>query len=313
MRFVHHEQHSLEQIKNIESWLFTNESSVSEALFVATQLVTQGSDHADKCLRFLESKISHADALNYLRRLRALSDFIQSLECFEDVKHDEALVSRLYETDGYFFARGGRYPEKLLVLFTTVYNNFEISNVAIYALLKQFGVSVLILKDCTYFHYLKGVAGLGLDIYSLTQSISKLASANRISEIYISGFSSGGYASLYTSLLMPCSGYLGFSIATDMSAGSPLFSWIKNDARKQINQAHLINLRNLADARSDHVKTDIYFGEKSSVDKAHALNMSGVPKCKIISVENSEHHTIAALIERRKFADCIRNLLFQPG
>jgi hypothetical protein len=178
-------------------------------------------------------------------------------------------------------------------------------------LLKEFGVSVLILKDCTYSNYLNGVSGLGPDIPSLTQGIAALANENHISRIYLTGFSSGGYSSLYVSFLLPCSGYAGFSILTDLSKGSPIDpgTFFSNNSRDNTDEAYLINLRNLADATNDRVRRQIFFGEDSAVDTAHAKNMEGVPNLRTIKVKKTGHHTVAALIEKRRFYDCLRNLL----
>jgi hypothetical protein len=315
MRFVNPEQHSLEQIANIERTVSGNDMrsvSLNDALFFATQLVLHGSLLATGFLRSLTPQVRHPDALTYLHKLRHQLAFIQSLKHLREVKEDQVLVSKLYEPEGYVFSSGAKHPEKLIVVFTTMFNNFQISNVALYALLKEFGVSSLILKDCTYSNYLNGVSGLGTNIHSLAQGISALAREDNISEIYLMGFSSGGYSSLYASFLLPCSGYTGFSLLTDLSKGShidpgPFFS---TKSRDSTNEAYLINLRNLADATNDRVKRQIFFGADSAMDTAHAKNMDGVPNLQTIKVKNCGHDTVAALIERRKFYTCIRNLLF---
>lgn len=222
-------------------------------------------------------------------------------------------MSKLYETDGYFFSKGAQHPEKLLVIFTTMYNNFQISNVVLYALLKEFGVSVLMLKDCSYFNFLNGVTGLGTDINAVVNGISALASENNISELYLTGFSSGGYSSLYASLLLPCSGYLGFSVMTDLSKGSSLFpgKFFTDDVRKQIDERHLINLRVLADATNDRVSRELFFGADIESEGAHALNMAGLSNLKTTKVEDCRHQTVKTLIENGAFSDCLRDLLFQ--
>jgi hypothetical protein len=222
-------------------------------------------------------------------------------------------MAKLYEIDGFFFSKGSSRPEKLLVVFTTMFNNFRISNAVLYALLKEFGVSVLILKDCTYFNFLNGVSGLGTNICSLAKGISALASENHISEIFITGFSSGGYASLYASLLLPCSGYLGFSVPTDLSGGSRLFpgKYFRDEVRREIDDKDLINLRTLAEAVNDHVPREIVFGELSISDAAHASSMAGLANFKITTLEKCGHQTVGALIENHAFLDCLRKLLFQ--
>jgi hypothetical protein len=281
------------------------------AMFIATQIVMQGSDHAAGKIQRLRAGLNHPDALNYVDRLCRQLDFIQNFKFWPDVKNDNALMLKLYETEGFFFSKGTRYPQKLLVVFTTMFNNFSISNALLYALIKELDVSVLILKDCTYFNFLNGISGLGTDIYSITKAISSLAKEHHISEIFVTGFSSGGYASLYASFLLPCAGYLGLSVLTDFSRESTLFpgKYFKDEVRQKIDKKYLLNLRNLADSTNDRVPREIVFGESSAVDAAHASNMAGLPNLKIRKL-NSGHQTVGALIEDHTLLDCFRKLLF---
>ena len=283
----------------------------SMALFAATHIVMHGFDHAEEIIQRLRSNLNHPDAAVYLDELYRHLDFIKALTFWPHVKNDQALVSKLYETDGFFFAKGSSYPHKLLVVFTTMFNNFRISNALLYAMIKELGVSTLILKDCTYFNFLNGVSGLGTDIYSITRAISSLTREHHISEIFVTGFSSGGYASLYASFLLPCAGYLGLSVPTDMSRESTLFpgKYFKDEVRNKIDEKYLINLRVLAESTNDRVSREIVFGEKSAGDAAHASNMAGLPNLKITKL-SSGHQTVGALIEDHAFLDCFRKLLF---
>src|SRR5690349_21111140 len=152
------------------------------AFFVATQIVMHGSDHSEEIIHRFRLGSKHPDALKYVDKLCKQLEFIKSLKFWPQVKSDHGLISKLYETEGFFFAKGSKYPHKLLVVFTTMFNNFRISNALLYAMIKELDVSVLILKDCTYFNFLNGVAGLGTDISSITQAISSLAREHEICE-----------------------------------------------------------------------------------------------------------------------------------
>jgi hypothetical protein len=315
VRFLSRDQHSIEQRAFVEQLSARiNSLPPPMAFFVATQIVMHGSDHAEEIIQRLRRSLKHPDAVDYVDKLCKQLDFIKALRFWPHVKNDRALVSKLYETNGFFFSKGSRHPHKLLVVFTTMFNNFRISNALLYAMIKELDVSTLILKDCTYFNFLNGVSGLGTDISSITQAISSIASEHHISEIFVTGFSSGGYASLYATFLLPCAGYLGFSVQTDLSRQSTLFpgKYFKDEVRNKIDEKHLINLRALAESTKDRVPRQIVFGEKSAVDAAHAFNMAGVPNLKITKL-NSGHQTVGALIEDRALLDWFRKLLFQTG
>jgi hypothetical protein len=313
MRFSSIEQHSLAQKDYVERLALEPKLNVKDALFVASQLVIQGSARADGFLNSLRAQARHPDVLAFLAKLTKQSDFIQRLKYLSDVKNDPVLVSKLYETDGFFFAKGTQHPAKLLVVFTTMFNNFQISNVAFYALLKEFGVSVLMLKDCSLFNFLHGAADFGTDIPSIAQKVLALAAEHTASEIYVIGFSSGGYASLYASFLLPCAGYLGFSVLTDLSEGSPLYAgkYFIDPVRQNVrHQDHLLNLRALAGTTGNRTPRELFFGEEADIDRAHAANMVGVADLKATMVEKCGHQTVAGLIENGTFADRIRTLLF---
>src|SRR4051812_9599664 len=107
MRFVNPEQHTLEQIANIERTVSGNDMrsvSLNDALFFATQLVLHGSLLATGFLGSLTPQVRHPDALTYLHKLRRQLAFIQSLKHLREVKKDQVFVSKLYEPDGYVFS-----------------------------------------------------------------------------------------------------------------------------------------------------------------------------------------------------------------
>jgi len=314
-RFINRNQHSIRQLDFVERLAaHVDRLPLSEAMYVANQLVIQVSDQAESILQRLKPRLSHhPDALAFLGGLGKQLAYMQHLTLFQDVKNDRAVWSKLYDLDRFFFAKGSSHPEKLLVVFTTMFNNFGISNAALFAILKELGVSVLILKDGTYFNFLNGVSGLGSDIPSVANGISAIASDNHISEIFVTGFSSGGFASLYASLLLPCSGYLGFSVPTDLSHGSTRFppKFFTEEVRRNVDEKHLINLRTLAKSADLRVPREIVFGELTKIDAVHAANMVGLSNFKITKLGNCGHQTVVALIENHSFSNCLRNLLFR--
>src|SRR4029079_11507048 len=118
---------------------------------------------------------------------------------------------------------------------------------------------------CTYFNYLNGVPGLGSNIFEVSDSIGNIIRENEISKTCITGFSSGGYASLFSSYLMPCKKYLGFSIASDLSSGSKIFpgKFFTPEVRRLIDKKSLLNLRDLAADAADGMDRTLIFGKGS--------------------------------------------------
>jgi hypothetical protein len=313
MQFYSPEQHSLEQITSIEQELREPKLSWNKALFVATQLVVHGSERADEFVRRVGRQIDHPDAQQFIGRLSKQAKFIRSIPGLDEISSDQALRSQLYKLDGVFFARGEQHPEKLLVVFTTMYNNFYVSNLVLFAMLRHLGVSILVLKDSSLFNYLNGIVGFGSDIEQVSQNVLSLAQREKISEIYITGFSSGGYASLISSYFLPCAGHLGFSVASDLSHNSVISppKFFTEAVRKGIDQKWLKNLKADLLRSTEFPRRDIFFGQDYKLDAAHAKNLEGIPGTTVIGLRDCGHLTVASLMESERLTSTFRSLLFE--
>jgi hypothetical protein len=307
------DRHSFEQIASVDMLLARNRLSVNEALFAATQLVVHGSEAASKIISNVRNQVSHPDVQQYLDRLSKQEKFIRGIPGLSEIRENKVLRSELYQLDNVVFRAGEQHREKLLVVFTTMFNNFYVSNLVLYALLRNFGVSVLFLKDSSLFNYLKGVVGFGSDIMQVSQNVLSLARREGISEIYLTGFSSGGYASLYSSCLLPCSAYLGFSVVSDLSGKSAIYpgKFFTDDVRAQVDPKWLINLRHVLLASGNFPRRDIFFGNDHNKDAEQARNLEGIRETKIIGLRDCGHQTIAALMESNSLTNTFQSLFFE--
>jgi hypothetical protein len=251
----------------------------------------------------------HVDRLD--RRLAA----IRSLPDLASIMADQPRLGTFYKNDGFqlFPAPSSR---RLVVAFTTVFNNFGVSNAVLYALLRRFDVSILILKDPTVYTYGCGVRGLGDDPEQLADAVSRLARDIGCTEIYVTGFSSGGYPSLLFSSLIECRGYLGFSIHTGSGFhGDPLpRRRVFNDAqnyliRRNVAPRFQINLRDLFEGRRSECNRVIVAGDRDDVDMAHARDVAHCPGFDLSVLENCGHDTISSVIERGLMDGLLARLL----
>lgn len=318
MKFFSPHQHSVSQIKRIAEALVAGKEkplSLSEDLHIATELVQHGSPRAKNFINQIEKKVSNDLVNNYLRKLLLQLEFIQSIPNLTNVLSNENLLQSLYRLNGFFFERGAKYPNKMIVVFTTMFNNFYLSNPVLYALLSQFGITLLVLKDATRFNYLNGVDGFAQNPHEIANQITLLARAKKIDEIYITGFSSGGYVSLLCSSLINCRGYLGFSITSDLSKNSTLKpgKYFTNDVSSKVSPMWLADLGAYLVIRRDLVNRKIYYGINSPRDKSHAINLSDVPNLSTISIADCDHHSIAALIENKELTNVFEETLFNSN
>lgn len=287
----------------------------SDLLPVLTPLVLNASMNAEASLAKIREFRLPRDICQHVDRLDCRLTAIRSLPDLASIMADTIFLATFYRRDGFQFFP---FPSsrKLVVAFTTVYNNFGVSNAVLYALLRQFGVSILILKDPSVFNYGRGVRGLGDNPEQLADAVSRIARDIGSSEIYVTGFSSGGYPSLLFSSLVECRGYLGFSIRTGKGYnGDPLpRRRVYNDAQdywieRNVAPRFLINLRGNFEGRPAECMRVLVVGERDDVDMAHARDMENCPGFELLVLQNCGHDTVSAAIERGMMNGLLERLL----
>jgi hypothetical protein len=313
MIFTPHEQHSIAQIQRIEG-LISQSTTIETALFIVVQLTQHGDPRAKELLLILKENFKKSrQAGIFFERLLLQDNFISAIPDWTAIQKKTDIKNLLYGLNGYHFFKGKKHPKKLLVIFTTMYNNFYMSNPVLFALLAQFGISILILKDATRFNYLKGVKGLGNDPSQLSKSIMTLAKTENIDDIYITGFSSGGYASLLCSSLITCKGYLGFSISSDLSKNSSLSipKFFTEEVSSQIPDQWLLDLKQILVNNPDACQRSIIYGLDSEHDTAHATQLSGVPNLTLHGLDNCGHITVGYLMAQHELTQVFLRFVFE--
>lgn len=298
LRFEHPEQHSLAHLGMLAQTLETRTDwTFRQSLDMAQQLAIHGHPRAIRFIDWMRQNIQHPDALRKLDKLDRLSQRTAAHPGVLALSKDETLLRQLYATEGYFMAKGVSRANVLVVVFTTMYNNFGISNLVLYALLRDMGVSVLLLRDLSKANYLGGANGLGHDLDSCAQGIVQLAQVNGCTRLLLMGFSSGGYAGHFISTLLPCQGYLGLSIVSDFSLDTPLPTdkFISKAIRQKFRPEHLCNLATLPD-RSGGARRRLIVGAKDSTDLLYTNSMQDTPNLEVVEVPDCQHDTPETLM-----------------
>lgn len=307
-------QHSFEKLQHLKSLVNSNGLTFNQQLSLTSELVQHGFKNADRLIENLKVKAPNPDALDFLNRLLKQYHFIESIPNVEHFQKQPQLISKLYSKNGFSFFRGSQNPDKMVVVFTTMFNNFHISNLLMLAFLSQFGVSILMLKDATRFNYLKGVSGFGDNPEEVAEQILAIKKKNDVKKVFITGYSSGGFASLLCALLVQSDGYLGFSILSDTS-GLPELTpgkYFNQEIRSKIEDKWLINLREFIDNNTASLikKYNIYYGLNSKHDFDHAMNLDGLRQISLNPIQNCGHVTIARLMERFELTSIFHRLIF---
>ncbi len=297
MRFESQHQHCIDQVLLIDRLLKKTHPTTADVMFLLGHLSTQGMDAFEPVYKNAIAAAKRRSQKEFMRTRKKDWLAIRQFKNFKRNFSNKALVRDLYSIDKKYFYRGKTQPEKLLIVFTTMYNSFVMSNVALLSFLQEFGISILILKDSSIFNYLNGIPGFGTDFPNSIENLKTFIEKEEFENVYISGFSSSGYASLLASCLLPCDGYLGFAIKSDLSAGSSMDpgKHFTERARSSIQPELLKNLAGPVAANST-TRYKIFYGSLSPTDTAHATNLSDCGNVDVEVVAGAPHAVISALL-----------------
>lgn len=186
---------------------------------------------------------------------------------------------------------GRRDTDALLVVFATQYNNFDMALPVLHCFLREHPVSVLYLKDTGPAMFLAGAPGMAADFAGLLARIRGLAADQGWHDLRVTGYSSSGYAALLAAHRLGARRFLGLSVRTDLSAGSPLppGRLLTAAARAAIPADHLRDLRPLLAARPAPEAARPLHGTASPLDGRHAERLAGLPKVAVIAVAEASH------------------------
>ncbi|MBT5432304.1 MAG: hypothetical protein HOL02_15570 [Rhodospirillaceae bacterium] len=163
----------------------------------------------------------YSDSLNHhikklYDRLKLANIEISEIHELDIIMNNRKIVES-FLSDKNFFWEGETDPEKLIIVFSTAYNNFDISFPDLHAVLMQYGFSILYLKNPDRGMFAGGCPGLGTSIDTMKKGLLRFLDRHGIVETFVTGYSSSGYASLYLAGELGASSYLGFGIKTDWS------------------------------------------------------------------------------------------------
>lgn len=285
---------SLAQVTRVEAGLQAQRSwKLREVIETAHLLTVQAHPKARSFVEWALTSEMHPDIQARLRSYLGICDYMDQCPAIAETQAQASLVEQLYATDGFTLIKGHERPDVLLVIFTTMFNNFGISSLVLYSLLRASGVSVLLLRDGTLASYLGGARSMGHDLDACAQAIAQLAAEQQCKQILVTGYSSGGFASYYVSTQLPCAGYLGFSIVTDMRLDTalPTDVYISKAIRERFDSKYLIDLSKLPCEGSHPAPRRLVVGADSAVDLRFTDQMAGVPGLEVIKVPDCRHDT----------------------
>jgi len=222
----------------------------------------------------------------------------------------QQLVDIFYGTEGVLLLKKPQ-TTKLLVIWTSVFNNFFVSNVVLAKLIGKLDCSLLFLKDDTLYRYSRGVKGFAGSADELGPAIEKVARDHELEEIYHMAAADAGYPALRTSLQSRCDGYLAFSQTTDLSADSPLAApaLMTPEVRAAVGSDFLEDLKPRLREADPAVARMLYYGELDPRDAEHARHLEDIGTVRTAGIPGVKHNTVFPLIADGTFVPVVEKLL----
>jgi len=291
VQYDHITQHTLENLAKIEASLKSTALTPRNALFLCDVLTSYGHPAAERIANHIRDTAQHVSARAFAERYSRALAHLRGFYRLEATPPEERAL--FFRREGYVFLKK---PETrtLVVVWTTMFNNFYIPNAAMAVMLLARDASVLLLRDTTRFNYMTGVTGLAPDLPRLVDAVAALARDERFDRLVHAGFSSSTYASLYAALTGPCHGYLGLSQVSDLSAGSPLppTDLFDDSVRAHLDPAALVDLRPLLERADPAVPRLMFYGDRDERDRLHGRHIAGLATAEVAEIPGCGHNTV---------------------
>lgn len=294
-------RHSYEQISQIEKLCQNglNEKSLNVrlGLKLLPELAQHGSAVFTDLAYYLGQTTNDERLSSFLSRHSLVYEHVADLlrPTRSVFKNDARL--KLYDRSAPVYYKGPKNSNPFLLIFTTSYNNFYISNLALAESLAQAGFSFLIVKDPSGMQYTQGIANISS---SWVESINWLRKFIRKDtgkqNIVFSGFSSSGFSSILAALACNPDYTVCFSPKTTMKEDKGTVP-SKVMTRKMYDRIPSFLKCDLLEQVSLYSSpVSIFVGHDSSVDLRQAERLSEVPSVTVQKVANTGHISFLPLL-----------------
>jgi len=286
--------------------------SVRESLAAADLLVASGmTGKADLLLRRIvrEFDAQVRPVMTFLSRLIAVNARFRRTGIEQRVAKLGELAERLSSPGEESILWAPGRSQKLLVVFTTMYDDFWVSCPVLQCILEDCGANILYLKDPRRSLYLRGLSSFGDSFEALVDGIGRTARQTGARNIHIMGHSSGGYAGLLAASRLDAAAFLGFSIRTDLAPDSPMPGTRFAKGIDGEAAGLLLDLKSIVTDRGAPRRAVLYCGEGDTGDVAHAEHMADLPNFLVKKVANTKHETVLTLLADGEFERAVRRFL----
>jgi pimeloyl-ACP methyl ester carboxylesterase len=201
---------------------------------------------------------------------------------------------------------------QVIIVFTGFALRFWLSLNALDQFLRRFDAHVIYLSDHSGTMYLNGLGSIGPGYDNLLRMLRKQLDILGPREILVLASSAGGFVGLRAAVDLQAQCFAGMSIRTTLSPSSRiLMSPFEEQAVGACRYPEmLIDLRPFIQATTYPLCIQLYCGDRSELDAAHARNLAGIPRVEVNYLKDYEaHDAISGLIARGEFEQVLHRFV----
>lgn len=214
--------------------------------------------------------------------------------------------------DSLIYERPG--STKLLIVLPGAGNNLFISLNVLWAFLRRLPMSTVFLRDTEDSLFLKGVKSLGGSFDATIDRLRRLKDELGQPELYVMGSSAGGFGGLIYALKLEARAFLGLSVHTDLSPGSPLPRmryYVRPEMVRRVPR-FMIDTYPLVAEQKGAMRIKLFYAEQQNIDRQQALHLVGLPNVDAEAVPGQIHDVASLLLAQGRFMTVLGQFLELP-
>jgi len=194
--------------------------------------------------------------------------------------------------------KGEGDPETVIVAFAGVARNFWVALHVFHRLLSAHAGHVIYLADHSYNGFFGGLESVAPGYPGLLKFLRAETAKLGARRTYVLASSSGGFVGLRAAADLPAAGFLGFSIATDLTGRLPMTTFEARARERCTDTDLMIDLAPYLSARFAPAKAIVYAPARREMERLQAVNLISVPRFDVRLVDDDEHDSVKTLIQR---------------
>ncbi len=295
-------------------WANDPAATDGEKLIAADVLISFGNlDIADALVERLARRPEFAGRLN---RLRAASRQLRRSGILTDLK--AMTDSGADIMDGRHEAYTARYDgetRKAIIVFTGVDPRIWLSLMMLHMFLKRLNTHVIYLTDHRRLMFLDGLETVAPGYEGLREALKATLADLGADEVHVLANSAGGFTGLRCAIELEAKSFLGLSIRTDLSEGSPIpvGDFFKRPILREVAPHLMVDLKPLLRASPWPERIVLYSGDTNPIDRPHAEHIADLPNVELNFLPNHiQHDIVSALLIRGDLEEVLRDFVEGP-